>query len=130
MAITLQPLLHLLRAQPQLLVEHAQAYADLAACELSRTAAMWKRRALLQAVALCSLLVGVILAGVALMLWSVVPAAQVHSPWALLATPLPPLVLALVCGWAGRGQGRESAWPGLRQQLNADLALWRAASQS
>jgi len=128
MTITLAPLLHLLSAQPQLLVEHAQAYAELAVDEVGRTTTSWKRRTLLQAVALCSLLVAAVLAGVALMLWSVAPAAQLHAPWILLATPMPPLVLALACGWAGLGRGRDSAWPALRQQLNADLALWRDAS--
>lgn len=128
MTITLQPLLHLLSAQPQLLVDHAQAYADLAADELGRSSARWKRRALLQAAALCAALVAAVLAGVALMLWSLVPATQLQSPWVLLATPLPPLALALCCGWAGLAPDRESAWPGLRRQFQADLALWHEAS--
>ena len=128
MALTLQPLLHLLSAQPQLLVDHAKAYADLAADELGRSAALWKRRALLQAAALCAALVAAVLAGVALMLWSLVPASTVQSPWVLLATPLPPLALALICGWAGLGPVRANAWPGLRQQVKADLALWHEAS--
>ena len=49
----LHPLLHLVATQPQLLADHAEAYAELVAEELGDFSVTWKRRALLNAVALC-----------------------------------------------------------------------------
>ena len=67
----MHPLFHLLATRPQLLADHAEAYAELVAVEINRMSATWTRLALLNAMALCSLSVALALAGVALMLWAV-----------------------------------------------------------
>jgi len=123
----IHPLLHLVSTQPQLLGEHAEAYAELLSAELGRVGTDWKRRALLNAVALCSLGVTAMLAGVALMLWAVIPPAQIQAPWALVCAPLVPALLAMACLLAlpRASAGGGGAFASLRQQLRADMALLR-----
>ncbi len=121
-------MLRLLSSRPELLGEHAQAYAELVASELGSAADSFKRRALLISLAICGLGVGAVLAGVALMLWAVIPAAQAPALWALLVVPLVPFVLAAACLMAAQRQNQEKAFSHLRQQAAIDLALLREAS--
>ena len=95
----MHPLFHLIATRPQLLADHAEAYAALVAAEAPRIAAAWKRSALLNVLALCSLAVGLVLTGVALMLVAAMPEAAMRAPWVLLAVPLLP-------PGRGRGSGR------------------------
>ncbi len=126
----LHPLLHLVTSQPQLLAEHAEAYADLFGEELDAASAQWKRKALLSAVALCSVAVAAVLAGVALMLWAVIPPADIHAPWALVAGPLLPLLVAGACLLSARAQPDRAAFDAMRQQVKADVAMLREVSAS
>jgi uncharacterized membrane protein YqjE len=121
----MHPLLRLVTNQPQLLAEHAEAYADLIGEELSTASAMWKRQALLGAVALCGLGVGAVLAGVALMLWAVIPPADIQAPWALIVAPLLPLLAAAGCALAARSQAETGLFGAMRQQVKADVAMLR-----
>ncbi len=122
----MHPLLNLLATRPLLLAEHAQAYAELLAAELPRATAAFKRRALLLALALLGLLAALLLAGVALMLWAVLPALPMQAPWLLVVVPLLPAGGALACLIAG--QARRDARGELQRQLSADLALLREAA--
>ena len=72
----LNPWLRLLATHPHRLVEHAEAYAGLAACEARTASAAWARRALLYGVAAAGLVLTAMLGGVALMLCAVVAPAQ------------------------------------------------------
>ena len=119
------PLLHLVASRPELLVEHAQGYVDLASAEVSAVSARWKRGALLSAAALCCLVAALVLVGVALMLWAAIPSVQMPAPWLLVVVPLPPLALALWCLLAARAPAAGGAFEQLRRQLNADMALLR-----
>lgn len=124
----LRPLLHLFATQPQLLGEHAQAYAELVTGEALKFAARWKRQALLRGLAFVALVVSVLLAGMALLLWASLP-AEPRMPWVLIAVPLPPLVAALAC-WLGARERDETERPfaNVRRQFEADQALWREVS--
>ena len=124
----IHPLLLLIATKPQLLAEHAEAYAELMAAEIGDVSAAWKRRALLNAVALVALGVGTVLAGVALMLWAVTPAVNIQARWALMAAPLFPIVIALCCLLAARVRGHGRAFDNIRQQVKADLVMLREAS--
>ncbi len=136
----LRALLRLISTQPTLLADHVQAYAELAADEFGQARAAWQRRLLLQAVCLCSLAVSAVLAGVALMLWAVIPEARMQAPWALLAAPLLPLLLALCCGClaqslaakpalnGGQSGTLSGAFPRVREQLAADRAMLSEAA--
>ena len=123
----IHPLLRLVATQPQLLADHAEAYAGLVSEEMSRTAASIKLRVLLGAVALALLGVAAVLAGVALMFWAVLPSSSIQAPWALIAAPGIPLVVAIVCGLIGMRKP-EDAFGELKQQLAADLVMLREVS--
>jgi cytochrome bd-type quinol oxidase subunit 2 len=124
----LHPLLHLITQRPELLADHAQAYAELAAEEWLAVRSTWLRRLLLMAAALCGCGVAAVLAGVALMLWASTPAAELHAPWALLAAPMLPLAFALCCLLLARLQPGATGFASLREQLLADLAMLREAA--
>lgn len=126
--LPMRALLHLLGTQPHLLGDHAQAYAELVGREFGDVSSAWKRRAMLHAVALCSLGVAAVLGGVALMLWGTWPASQIQAPWVLLAAPLLPALLAVACLLSARSVGSFGAAMGkLQQQIQADLAMLREA---
>lgn len=118
-------LLHLITTRPQLLVDHAQAYAELANADLDAVTSAWKRQLRLAAVALCGAAVATVLAGVALMLWAVIPAAQIEAPWALVAAPLLPALVALGCVLAARADSERQAFGNLKEQVQADLLMLR-----
>lgn len=126
----IHPLFLLIATRPQLLADHAEAYAELVAAEAAHVSATWKRRSLLYALALCCLAVGAVLAGVALMLWAVTPAASILAPWVLIAVPLLPMAVAAGCLLAARSPGDSSGFDNIRQQMKADLAMLREASTS
>lgn len=127
----MRTLLHLLSTQPQLLGEHAQAYAELVAREFGDVSTAWKRRAMLHAVALCCGGVAAILTGVALLLWGTLPMSQMQAPWVLFAVPLLPAVIAMACLWSARNiSGVGNAVKKLRQQIQADLAMLREVHAS
>ena len=88
----------------------------------------WRRRVLLHTLAVCSLGVTAVLAGGALMLWAVTPAAQIHALWILYVTPLLPLACAIACGVLAHRQTQEEAFANLNRQIDADVAMLRAAS--
>jgi uncharacterized membrane protein YqjE len=121
-------LTRLLLSKPQLLADHAGAYAQLVAAEIGRVSALWRLRFMLQALALVSLTIAVVLAGVALMLWAVVPPENVRLPWALIGTPLVPLLAGLCCLLVARYRGEDKAFDKLRHQWRADLQMLREAS--
>jgi len=121
------PWLRLVLAEPQLLARHAQAYAELAAAEWTEAASSLRRRMRLQALGWCGLMLAMLLAGVAVLLWAVTPPAQVHAPWALWAVPLLPAALAFACLAAARRIGRAAAFTLLRRQWQADRAMLHEA---
>jgi uncharacterized membrane protein YqjE len=121
----LHPLLHLIASQPHLLADHAQAYAELAAVEVGEFSAAWKRRAVLITVAAFCMGLAVVLAGVAVMLWSVLPVSQMQAPWALVAVPGVLGVVSVVCLLAGRSRSQTSAFANLRAQVKSDVLMLR-----
>lgn len=124
----MHPLFHLIASRPQLLADHAQAYAELVAAEIPRVSAAWKRSALLTAAAVLGMALALGLAGVALMLWAVLPEASMRAPWALLVVPLVPLTAALVCLLAAQRGGERAAFDELRLQVQADIGMLREAA--
>lgn len=123
----IHPLLRLMATQPQLLAEHAESYAELVGEELGKTTTVWKKRVLLNASALGLAGVAAVLGGVALMLWAVVPAVNIHAPWALAAAPAVPALVALWCFFEGRRDPGEG-FKDLKQQIAADIVMLREVS--
>ena len=125
----IHPLLRLIATQPHLLVDHAEAYAELASEEIGKTASQWKWRVALGFVGLFLMGVAAILGGVALMLWAVMPSTNIQAPWALVAGPLIPAVIALGCLIRARQQP-PSTFDALKKQIRADLRMVREVSNA
>lgn len=124
------PFLHLVTTQPQLLADHVEAYAELVSDDIGQASIVMKRQLMLNAVALCSLGVGAVLSGVALMLWAVTPVANIQAPWALFVGPLLPLVVAIGCRLASQTKRSGRTFDNVRAQLMADMAMLREVSQA
>jgi cytochrome c biogenesis factor len=124
----IHPLLRLIATEPQLLADHAEAYADLIGAELGAASAIWKRSVALKAFALCLFGVSTILSGVALMLWAVIPPENIQAPWALVVAPGLPLIAALLCWLVSRNDAAQTAFEGIRRQMRADVAMLREVS--
>jgi len=123
----IHPLLRLVATQPQLLADHAEAYAGLVGDEIGRSVNGIKQRVLLVSVALGLIAVAAVLGGVALMLWAVIPAPSMRAPWALLAAPGVPALIGVVCLLIGRRPPADT-FSELRQQVAADLVMLREVS--
>ncbi|HET9977227.1 MAG TPA: hypothetical protein VFQ20_07320 [Burkholderiaceae bacterium] len=100
----------------------------LIAEEVPRISVACRRGALLYALALCGLVVGSVLAGVAALLWAVTPTLPLHAPWLLVAVPVAPLLAGLVCALAARSGRARAAMDTLREQVRADIAVLREAA--
>ena len=123
----MHPLLELWLARPQLLADHAQAYGELFNEEMSHARAALQRWAMWRAIMLCSFFSAVILAGMAAMLWAMLPASPGQAAWALLVTPMVPLAAAVACWRLVIHHGRPQLFSQMRAQIRADRAMLRAA---
>jgi len=126
----LHPLLKLVATRPDLLTDHAQAYAELVGDEFGRSMTHWRERALYTSLAGGLGLLGLTFAGVAVMLWAVTPPAQMVAPWALVATPALPLVAAIVCWLRSRSRPLDKPFEIVKQQMHADLSMLREVSRA
>lgn len=121
-------LLHLLLAQPDRVIEHASAYAALAADEGADAWAGLNRRLRLQFACGCCAVTAAVLAGVALMLWATLPALANQRVWLLVAVPLIPALAALWAGWTHHREADTVSFARLREQAGLDAAAlhhWR-----
>ena len=118
----LHPIFSLLISKPELVMEHVAGYAALMREEASSVGLQIARRAIAWAVALFSLLVFLILAGVAAMLG----ALQEQFHWALLVVPAIPLGIAVAAFLQARKRLPEKAFTDLKAQLDADAQALRA----
>jgi cytochrome bd-type quinol oxidase subunit 2 len=123
----IHPLLRLVATQPELLADHFEAYAALVGEELGKTARSWTRRLLLNGIALCLIGIFLTLCGVAVMLWAVTPASNLHSSWVLIVVPAVPVAVALLCLLMGRSDGSAELTE-LKRQVAADLTVLREVS--
>lgn len=120
-------LLRLIAIRPHLLLDHAEAYADLLTEEIGRVSNAWKLRTLLYAMALCGLLLATVLGGTALMFWAVTPPLEMRALWVLVCVPLFPIFGAIWCLIAARGQ-TNNGFHNLREQIQADMGMLRDVS--
>lgn len=114
---------HLALARPALLAAHLANYGALMAEEAELALGLVRQRALLLLSGIICALAGLLLAGMALMLWASLPGANAIQPWVLVGVPLLPLVGAML---ALRGWARSPPiplWPALQEQIAADAAL-------
>ncbi len=119
----------LLTQRPDLLVDHALAYAALARGELEAVKRQLVKRAVAGAVALASGLAFVILSGVALMLWAVSP-VPANPIWVLLAVPGVMLVLTVVATLLALSKGAPRRASSLATQLRLDAQAFRSVMET
>lgn len=120
------PIFKVLIRRPELVVDHLGGYAALAQQEASTLGAEVLRRAVAWGVAAASLLVFLMLAGVAAMLGF----TQGEFHWVLLLAPGAALALALVALMIARTPLPTQAFVELRGQLEADAQALRTAGAS
>lgn len=118
----------LLTERPDLLVDHALAYAALAKSEIEAAKREWIRRVVAGAIALASALAFIVLAGVAAML-SANSQTRPDSVWVLYAVPGVMLAVALVAVLVALSKG-EPRTATLGSQLQLDVQAFRAAMES
>jgi len=123
----LPPWLTLVTGQPELLAEHAEAYAELLQAEAAALGKAWQRQALLGALAVACAALATLLGGVALMLWAITVPVAGQPLWLLAAVPLLPMAAALVFALRARQQVALAPFGSLREQLRADWSLLREA---
>lgn len=118
----------LLTERPELLMNHALAYAALAKGEIESAKREWIRRIVAGAIALAAALAFTVLAGVALML-DVTAQPHVGMAWVLYAVPGSMLVVALVSLGVALSKGQPKPIS-LSEQLQLDMQAFRTAMES
>jgi hypothetical protein len=116
------PIFSVLITKPELVMEHVAGYASLMRDEASSVGKEVAKRAVAWAVTLFSLLVFLILLGVAAMLAAV--DRQFH--WAYVIVPLIALAISIAGFTAARKPLPEKAFTELKAQLDADAQALRA----
>ena len=118
----LHPIFSVLVTKPELVMEHVAGYASLLRDEASTVGREAAKRAVAWGVTLFSLLVFLILAGVAVML----AAVQDQFHWAFVIVPAIALALAAIGFSVARKPLPEKAFTELKAQLDADAKALRA----
>lgn len=121
--MTIHPLLKLAASQPNLLADHAQAYAALATEEVKNFSSAWFRRIVYYACAGMLAFLGLVFVGVALLIAAATAPEQRPAEWALLVVPLTPFVLAALCFVLARAKSMDTPFATLKAQVQADKAL-------
>ena len=124
------PLFKALLSRPELLAEHAGAYAELASVEVAEAAQRARQRAVLAAAALGCAVAGSLLGGIALLALAVVPVSAMPAPWALAVVPGVPLLAAAALWSAQSRHAGQQAFARLREQWMLDQALIGEAGQA
>jgi amino acid transporter len=115
------PIFSVLFRKPELVADHLSSYAGLAREEASEVGAELAKRAIAGAVAAVCLLVFLILAGVAAMLWAI---TAFH--WALIIVPALFLAVGIYFGLQAKKPLPNGAFKELRSQLSADAQTLHA----
>ncbi|MES2634130.1 MAG: hypothetical protein V4669_14245 [Pseudomonadota bacterium] len=115
------PIFSVLITRPELVMDHVAGYAALMQEEASTVGGHVARRVLAWGVAVISLLVFLVLGGVAIMLGAVY--GQFH--WTLVAVPAVALAAAIAAAVIATKQFPGRAFTGLKAQLDADAQALR-----
>ena len=118
----------LITERPDLLLDHALAYAALAKSELDYAKAQWIRRVVASAVALASALAFIVLAGVAVML-CVIAQPYANMTWVLYAVPGSMLAVTLIAMMIALSTGQRST-TSISEQIKLDVEAFRAAMKA
>ena len=111
--------------RPDLLIDHALAYAALAQREIEAVKQNWVRRVVAGAVALAGALSFIVLSGVAMMMCAATD-LRADATWVLLAVPGVMLVITLIAVAIALSKGKPRT-ESLGAQVRIDLKAVRAA---
>lgn len=126
----LHPLFKTLATEPQMLLDHAAGYAQLASAESRQWLAQEKHRLAAVLAGAALLLIGITLAGGALLVLAAVPVDRLNAPWLLAVVPATPILLgAALTVWALQ-RPRLSPFPLTREQWALDRGLLDSAAQA
>lgn len=125
----IHPFFKALVSQPELVAEHAGAYAALASAEVGEVARQWRLRILMQLVAAGLAVTGVGLGGVALMWLGAEGASSMPAPWVLAAVPGLCLGGAAALAWWQSRLNTRADLATLRTQWQLDRQLWQEAAE-
>lgn len=126
----LRPLFRLATREPQLLAGHLEAYTELATSELGVAVARWKRQLALRLLGFTGMALALLLAGVALMLWAVLPASGSPQAWLLWAVPAAPGTIGALALLIAATAAPSVAFDSLRRQWAADASMLREAGSA
>jgi hypothetical protein len=126
--VTIHPIVHVAARRPQLLAEHAKAYGDLLLEEGRRTLASLVLHAVLYAAAGVLGGLGLVLGGVALLLYAAIP-GELRNGWLLVAVPCVSMVVAGVCVVVARALPVDVSLDVVGQQVRADIDMIHEAEQ-
>ena len=108
--------------RPSLLLEHADAYTDLASAELDELVMRVKLRAMVATAAAVMVVLALFLGGTAGLLVAAIPLQDMPKPWLLWAIPLLVLLVGASLAWVARSMEKATPFATLRQQMAQDLA--------
>ncbi len=116
--------------RPELVSEHAQAYAGLFRAEAEEAARQVQTRWAWFAACLAFAAVAAVLAGVSFMLWVVAKESspQLGSHWIFWVVPAVPSVLSGFSGWKALRSEARVDFPLTREQIALD-AQWMGSSK-
>jgi len=126
--MTFHPIIYVAARQPELLVAHAKAYGDLLLEEGRRAVSSLVVHAALYAASGVLGLLGVLLAGVSLLLYAAIP-GHLREAWLLVALPGGALLLSMACILMARLLPINVNLRLMGQQFKADLDMIQQAGQ-
>ncbi len=127
--MTIHPIVHVAARRPQLLAEHAKAYGDLLLEEGKRTLASLVLHAVLYVAAGVLGGLGLVLGGVALLLYAAVP-GELRNGWLLAGLPCASMAIAGVCVTVARVLPVDITLDVVGRQVRADIDMIRESEQS
>lgn len=119
-----------LATDPGLFVEHASAYAGLAALEAREAGLAWQRRAVALSACVLSGLLALAFSGLAVMLSAAIAWHSMPAPWVLLGVPAALWTACAALWWFAASRPRLPPFPHLRQQWAVDAQHFRDASKA
>ena len=118
-------LLKILVLPPEWLKVHAQGYADLASQSWQQHLCTLKNRWMLYALSALSLLLALVLGGIALLLWGTLPLTDAPHVWVLWTLPLGLLLSGgLLWAWA-RSLRTRPMLDDIQEQIELDVLAIR-----
>ena len=123
----LHPIVHVAARQPQLLAEHARAYAELVLAEARQAVLSLVLHVTLYAGAGVLALLGTLFAGVALLLYGAGSGEPRHA-WLLIAVPTIPLAVAILCLTVARTLPVDLTLATVERQVKEDIAMLHEAT--